>query len=120
MMHNTALTVNLLILNKNKKTKDILFIDVAKNVESSRTLTILPEDIIEKVGETYENYLEEDGFSKLINMSEIKSNKFNLSVNRYIIEIEEDENVDISIIKDDINQLEKKLRDIQNEIKMYM
>lgn len=53
-------------------------------------------------------------------MSEIKSNKFNLSVNRYIIETEEDENVDISIIKEDINQLEKKLRDIQNEIKMYM
>lgn len=120
MMHNTALPVNLLILNKNKKTKDILFIDVAKNVESSRTLTILPEDIIDKVGETYENSLEEDGFSKLINISEIKSNKFNLSVNRYIIETEEEENVDISIIKEDISQLEKKLRDIQNEIKMYM
>lgn len=120
MMHNTALPVNLLILNKNKKTKDILFIDVAKNVESSRTLTILSEDIIEKVGETYENYLEEEGFSKLINISEIKSNKFNLSVNRYIIEIEEEESVDISIIKEDISQLEKKLRDIQKEIKMYM
>lgn len=120
MMHNTTIAANLLILNKNKKINEILFMDVAKHVTSSRTLTTLSDEIIEKIGTVYENSLEEDGFSKLVSINDIKDNGFNLSVNRYIMEIAEDENLDISIIKDDIKELEKKLDGIQNEIRKYM
>ncbi|MFR8870775.1 N-6 DNA methylase [Paraclostridium sordellii] len=120
MMHNTAIAVNLLILNKNKNTDGILFIDVAKQVTSSRTLTILSDEIIEKIGIVYENYLEEEGFSKVVNIDDIKNNDFNLSVNRYIVEVEEDEDIDVETVNDDIKILEKKLQYIQNEIKKYM
>lgn len=120
MLHNTAIAVNLLILNKNKKHDKILFMDVAKNVASSRIQTVLSSEIIEKIGSIYESHIEEDGFSKLVDFEDIKNNDFNLSVNRYILEVEEDENIDISTINDDIKILEKKLQHIQSEIKKYM
>lgn len=120
MMHNTSIPVNLLILNKAKDTDKVLLIDVASNVASSRTLTALSDDMIERIGKVYEGKLEEDKFSKLVRVEAIKENDFNLSVNRYIIQIEEDEIIDISTVKGEIKKLEEKLKNIQIEINTYM
>lgn len=119
MMYNTSIPVNLLVLNKAKDNDDILFIDVANNMASSRTLTILSNDIIEKIGKVYENKIEENKFSKMVSFEDIKANDFNLSVNRYITQIEE-EAIDISVVKEKIKKLEENLKNIQIEINTYM
>lgn len=119
-MYGTALPLNLLIFNKNKSKKEILFIDVLNNMESSRTLTILGDDMIEKIGSTYDNYEEEVGFSRLVCLDEVKENEYNLSMARYVSMVKEEEVVDVKSIKVDILGLELKLKKIQLEIGKYM
>nr|WP_288305686.1 N-6 DNA methylase [uncultured Romboutsia sp.] len=120
MMYGTALPINLLILNKNKNTDKTLFIDVASNAKTSRILTTLTNEMIEKIGNTYENYKEEVGFSKLVSIEEIKNNDYNLSILRYIKKIEESETIDIDSIKIEIKTLEEKLKNIQIELSKCM
>ena len=76
--------------------------------------------MIEKIGNTYENYKEEVGFSKLVSIEEIKNNDYNLSIPRYIKKIEESETIDIDSIKIEIKTLEEKLKNIQIELSKCM
>lgn len=119
-MYGTALPLNLLILNKNKSNKEILFVDVINNMESSRILTVLSDDMIEKIGETYDNYKEEAGFSRLVGFDEVEKNEFNLSIARYVSAVKKEENIDLKAIKTDIFELEVKLKKIQLELSKYM
>ena len=94
--------------------------DVLNNMESSRILTVLSDDIIEKIGKTYDKYEEEVGFSRLVGFDEVEKNEFNLSIARYVSAVKKEENIDLKAIKTDILELELKLKKIQLELSKYM
>ena len=119
MIYGTAIPVNLLILKRNRKKKDVLFIDVLNNVESSKKLTILSDEIINKITDTFENYTEELGFSRVVTIEEIKKNDYNLMVQRYIEEKNEKEELNLSKLTLEANELEKKLEGIHSELRKY-
>lgn len=119
MIYGTAIPVNLLILKKNRKKKDVLFIDVLNNVESSKRLTILPDEVINKITDTFENYTEELGFSRVVTIDEIKKNDYNLMVQRYIEEKNEKEELNLPKLTLEANELEKKLESIHSELRKY-
>lgn len=119
MIYGTAIPVNLLILKKNRKKKNVLFIDVLNNVESSKKLTILSDEIINKITDTFENYTEELGFSRVVTIDEIEKNDYNLMVQRYIEEKREKEELNLSKLTLEANELEKKLAGIHSELRKY-
>lgn len=119
MMYRTAIPVNLLILKKNRVKKDILFIDVSSNVESSKKLTILSDEIIEKITDVFENHKEEIGFSRGVSIDEIRSNDYNLMVQRYIEPKSEREALDLSRLTLEVNELDNKLQQIHSQLKKY-
>lgn len=119
MIYGTSIPVNLLILKKNRKKKDVLFIDVLNSVESSKRLTILPDEVINKITDTFENYKEELGFSRVVTFEEIKKNDYNLMVQRYIEEKNEKEELNLSKLTLEANELEKKLAGIHCELRKY-
>lgn len=119
MMFGTAIPVNLLIFNKAKNERDILFIDVAKKVEVNKVLTTLSNDMIEKIVKIYEERLNIEGFSRKVNIEEIEDNNFNLNVQRYIEAVIEKEALDINEIGKEIEYLMVKLQGLQKEIKQF-
>lgn len=119
MMFGTAIPVNLIIFNKAKKEKDILFIDVAKEVMVNKVLTTLSEDMVKKVVRVYEERLDIEGFSRRVDIDEIQFNNFNLNIQRYIEEIIEKETLDIKEIGKEIEYLTVKLQQIQAEINQF-
>lgn len=119
MMYGTAIPVNLIIFNKAKKEKDILFIDVTKDVAVNKVLTILSDEIIKKIVKVYEERLDIKGFSKKVNIEEIQDNKFNLNVQKYIEDVIEKESLDIKDIGKEIEYLTEKLQQIQIEINHF-
>lgn len=119
MIYGTAIPVNLLILKKNRMKKDVLFIDILNNVESSKKLTILSDEIINKITDTFENYTEEFGFSRVVTIEEIKKNDYNLMVQRYIEGKNEKEELNLSMLTLEANELEKKLEGIHSELRKY-
>lgn len=119
MMYGTAIPVNLIIFNRDKKNKDILFIDVAKEVTVNKVLTTLSNEMVEKVVKVYEERLNIEGFSRVVDIEEIKDNNFNLIVQRYIEEIVEKEVLDINEIGKEIEELTVKLQSVQEEINQF-
>lgn len=119
MMFGTAIPVNLIIFNKAKKEKDILFIDVTKEVMVNKVLTTLSDEMIEKVAKVYEERLDVEGFSRKVNIQEIKYNNFNLNVQRYVEEVIERDDLNIKEIGKEIEELTVKLQGIQAEINQF-
>ncbi len=119
MMYGTASPVNLIIFNKNKKTKDILFIDVTKEVEVNKILTTLKGETISKIKNIYDDRLELENFSRRVNITEINENNWNLNVQRYIDNKFEREELDSTNIRNNIEFLQRKLSDIQSKINCY-
>ncbi|WP_252231860.1 N-6 DNA methylase [Clostridium sp. ZBS15] len=119
MMFGTAIPVNLIIFNKVKKEKDILFIDVAKEVMVNKVLTTLSNNMIEKIVKIYEERLNVEGFSRKVDIEEINDNNFNLNVQRYIEEVIEKEALNMDEIGKEIEELTVKLQAIQAEINQF-
>ena len=85
----------ILIINKNKKTSDVLFINATEEYDE------------DKIIKTYQERLEYDNYSRLVSLDEIKENNYMLPVNRYIYEKD-----DVTPVKDfnkKINEINKKL-----------
>lgn len=92
VFYNTDIPTVILTLKKNKENTDILFIDASEEYKKfPPKKRILEEKHINKILETYRNYMEMntksieiDRFSKIIQLKEIKENDFNLNIPRYI------------------------------------
>ena len=120
MMYGTAIAVNLIIIKKNRKGEDILFIDVINNVKSSKKITILENDIIKKIVNTLNGFIEDTGFSKIINKNEVLRNSGSLSVRKYVETEKCIEYIDLESIKLEMKELKNELFKVQSELDEYL
>lgn len=120
-----------IVFRKNKKNKDILFIDMSADYEIKRSKVyypgllrknILDDKTIEKMEKVFINKLSLPKFSNLISIDGIKNNNFNLSVSRYVDTfkgefISLDELVmEKQDIDSNINDLNKKIEKMMDEL----
>lgn len=116
LFFNTSIGTDILVLKKNKKDKNILFIDSSKLGNKIDKRIILSEEDINKILEVYKNKKEETGFSVIIDLSNIKD--YNLSVNTYL-EAEEKEEIDIiALNKEVFEEKKKKLEILEKELEV--
>lgn len=120
MMYGTAIQVNIIIFNNDKKTNDILFIDTSTEVQASKVLTCFTDKNIDDITKTYNERNEIGGFSRRVSMDEIAENGFNLNVQRYIEAKDEKEELDIDAIGREINMLIVKLRGTRENIEKIL
>lgn len=116
MLEHTAIPTTLMLFKKNRKRSDILFIDLAGEVDKiSKLTTQLSEETIKRACELYHNY-QNSQISQVVSIDEILDNDSNLNVKRYVIQ-EEEKHINLEEVSDTIAQLEKKLTDIQAKIR---
>lgn len=113
---NTSIPVNILVFNKAKKNKDILFISADKLFNKSGKQNIMTEEHIKKIAGAYWNRKTIDKFSKVVYLSEIKENDYCLSVKRYVDIFEREELPPLSEITKDIMNCNIKLNKATNEL----
>lgn len=102
LFYNTQAPGAIIVFNKEKPEErrgKIIFINASqlydKHPEIKR-LNILRKEHIDKIVETYGNFREEGGFSKIVTLEEVKNNDYNLNVTLYVAPIVEEEKIDIS------------------------
>ncbi|WP_454055264.1 N-6 DNA methylase [Clostridium sp. Marseille-Q7071] len=81
-----TIPIEVLIINKDKPIKNkILFIDASKEfTKKERGRNDLSEEHIEKIINAYCNFVEKKGYSKIVELSTIANNKFELDSSFYI------------------------------------
>ena len=116
MLYGTALPVNIVIFNKQRKTNDIFFMNATSFVEKNRTLNTLSEQSIKEIGQLYHTRKERAEVSKLLSLEQVRENRYNLMVERYVTKKEIHEVFDLESLREEHTTLTKKLTEIQSQL----
>jgi type I restriction enzyme M protein len=126
LFYNTGAPGAIIIFRKNKtqeRKNKILFINASNEYiphPSVRRLNMLSKDNINKIVEIYRKFADTTGFSRVVDISEVRKNDYNLNVTLYVMPIEEKEQIDIFKEFSELKELEKERQEIGKKIEEYV
>lgn len=116
LFFGTSIPTTVIVLKKNRTSRDVLFIDASKEFEKGKNQNKLTDNHINKIIETYQNRVDVDKYAHLASFDEIKENDFNLNIPRYVDTFEEEEPIDIVALSKEIVSLNKEIAQSEKEI----
>lgn len=120
LFFGTGIPAAIMIFNKAKKSKEVLFIDASKEYQDGKKQNKLREDDIEKIVSVYQNFETVEKYSNVVSFQEIKDNDFNLNIPRYVDTFEEETPIDLVKVKKEIQSLEGELAVVRKEMEQYL
>ena len=128
LFFGTGIPAAILVFNKDKKNKNVLFIDASQHFDSGKNQNKLNDIHIEHIVDTYRKFNEgkldagvvEEKYSYVATVDEISENDFNLNIPRYVDTFEEEPEVDIKAVQKEIDRLEDELKVVQGQMEMYL
>lgn len=120
LFFGTGIPAAILIFKKNRKNKDVLFIDASAEYEDGKNQNRLRQQDIEKIYDTYTKRETIGKYSYVAGIDEIKENDYNLNIPRYVDTFEEEEEVDIPAVQKEIQGLESELTEVRKEMGGYL
>lgn len=120
LFYGTGIPACILIFNKGKKTKDILFIDASRDYEDVKTQNRLRAEDIEKIVKTFKAFKSVPKYAHRATFEELKEAEFNLNIPRYVDTFEEEKEVDIKAVQKEIVKLEAELDATRKEMEKHL
>ena len=111
ILFGTGIPTIIMVLKQQKSNTDILFIDASKGFEKVGKNNKLRQCDIKKIVDTFAQRSTIKGFSRKVELDEIKANNFNLNIPRYVDSSEKEEEYDLyasmfgGIPKDELEDL---------------
>ncbi|WP_141604306.1 type I restriction-modification system subunit M [Terrilactibacillus laevilacticus] len=109
LFFGTPIPTTVIILKKNRTTRDVLFIDASKEFTKGKNQNKLTKENIYKIVDTYKKREDVEKYAHVASFDEIKENEFNLNIPRYVDTFEEEEPIDVV-------ELSKELVNLNEEI----
>lgn len=106
----------ILVLKKNKKSNDILFLDASNQFVKSGNKNKITDDNINTILKLYENRTDEDYKTKVVSCEVVGENDYNLSVSTYVEQEDTREVIDINVLNSQIEETVKKIDDLRKQI----
>jgi len=104
IFYNTDIPTTVLILRKDKKNRDVLFIDASELYKKEKTQNVMQPEHIEQIVEAYKNRQDVDKLAHVATFDEIEENDFNLNIPRYVDTFEPEPVIPLSEVAEAINQ----------------
>lgn len=114
---NTGIPTTILILKKNRTTRDVLFIDASKKFEKGKNQNILTDDHIDEILQAYHARQSIDKFAALASYEQIVENDYNLNIPRYVDTFEEVPVVPLSEISAQLTQIDQEIEQTSTELR---
>ena len=115
LFFGTSIPTTVIILKKNRTTRDVLFIDASKDFLKGKNQNKLSIENIDKVVETYKKREDVEKFAHVASFDEIKENDFNLNIPRYVDTFEEQEEIDIVELGKELVSLNQQIKVAEND-----
>jgi len=123
----TGIPVAILVFDRSREEggehearKDVLFIDASKEFTPSKTQSVMNDEHIARVLETYLTRAQVDKYSYVATPDEIAENDFNLNIPRYVDTFEPEEEIDVVALQKEIVQIETELADVRDRMAGYL
>lgn len=120
LFFGAGISAALMIFDKGKKNKDVLFIDASKEYLDGKKQNKLREVDINKIVETYRAFKSIPKYSHRATLAEIAENDFNLNIPRYVDTYEKEPEVDIAKVQKEIHALESELAETRRQMDKYL
>ena len=120
LFFGTGIPAAVLLFNKRKTTKDVLFIDGSRECEEGKRQNALRDEDVEKIAATFRAFETVEKYSYRATVDEIVENEFNLNIPRYVDTFEEEEPVDIAAVQQEIETLEQELASVRGDLDGYL
>lgn len=118
LFYGTGIPACILVFKKNRPTTDVLFIDASGegNFEKGKNQNILRDCDIQKIYDIYKKREDVEKYSHVATADEIKDNDYNLNIPRYVDTFDQEEEISLSDIANELQELNKELKEVQNEM----
>lgn len=116
MFFGTSIPTTVIILKKNRTTRDVLFIDASQEFVKSKNQNKLSAENIDKVVGTYKKRENVEKYAYVASFEEIKENEFNLNIPRYVDTFEEEEPVDMVAIGETVKDIRKEKSELESSL----
>jgi type I restriction enzyme M protein len=97
-----------------------VFIDASSEYKDGKNQNTLTQENIKKIVDGYDGLKDIDKFMRVVDMSEIVENDYNLNISRYIDTSEEEVIIDIKSVRKEIKELESKELSIDKKLNDYL
>jgi len=123
LFYNTGIPASIIIINKNKPAhlkNKIIIIDSSSDYKEGKNQNSLEEEQINRIVNAYQNGKEIAKYKRIVDLSEIKENDYNLNIARYIDTSEAELIIDIPAVRDTIAVLESKEKEIDAKLAGFL
>ncbi|MDD9265142.1 type I restriction-modification system subunit M [Bacillus toyonensis] len=116
LFFGTSIPTTVIILKKNRTTRDVLFIDASNEFTKGKNQNELSKENIDKIVETYKKREDVEKYAHVATFDEIKENDFNLNIPRYVDTFEEEAPVDMATIGSAIQDIRKEKAELESSL----
>ncbi|MCU7837947.1 MAG: type I restriction-modification system subunit M [Candidatus Thiodiazotropha sp. (ex Troendleina suluensis)] len=120
LFYGTGIPAAILIFKRDKKDKDVLFIDASREFKAGKSQNLLTEVNIIRIVEVYQARQGVDKYAYLASTDEIKDNDYNLNIPRYVDTFEEEEEIDLMAVRAERKRLKEELAQLEVEMEGYL
>lgn len=113
LFFGTSIPTTVIILKKNRTSRDVLFIDASNDFIKGKNQNKLSKENIEKVVLTYKERKDVEKYAYIASFDEIKQNDFNLNIPRYVDTFEEEEPIDMATIGIEIKEIRQEKQELE-------
>ena len=115
LFFGTSIPTTVIILKKNRTSRDVLFIDASKDFIKGKNQNKLSQENIDRIVETYKKREDVEKFAHVASFEEIRDNDFNLNIPRYVDTFEEQEEIDIVELGKELVALNQQIITAEND-----
>ena len=115
LFFGTSIPTTVIILKKNRTSRDVLFIDASKDFIKGKNQNKLSPENIDRIVETYKKREDVEKFAHVASFEEIQENDFNLNIPRYVDTFEEQEEIDIVELGKELVALNQQIKAAEND-----
>lgn len=120
LFFGTGIPAAILLFNKAKTTRDVMFIDASREYEDGKRQNRLTAANIEKIVTTFRGGQSVPKYAHLATPAELVENEFNLNIPRYVDTFEEEAEIDVVKLEAKIEKIEAELAATRTEMAKYL
>lgn len=123
LFYGTGIPACILIINKSKpkaRHGKVLFINGAKEYQEGKNQNSLLEVHVKRLAQAFHDYKDEDRLTKVVELTEIAANDYNLNIPRYVPDMDEEEKIDIAAELVKLNDLRVQRDAAEAEMMKYL
>ncbi|MBU3658390.1 MAG: type I restriction-modification system subunit M [Flavobacteriales bacterium] len=120
IFYGTSIPTCILVFKKCRENpENVLFIDASNNFEKVKTQNTLSDEHVDAIIETYSKRTELEKYSKIVPLSVIEENDYNLNIPRYVDTFEAEEQIDIESIAKELQAFKKETQNTDKELAAF-